>query len=379
VRLAIDASRCTVPRITGTERYAIELIRELIRQNTRHTITLYFRDTPAPDLFPPSEHIHYKVIPFRRAWTHLRFAAELWGDRPDVTFVPAHTLPFAFPGRAVVTVHDLGFCYFPDAHPARQRLYLDWTTRYSAGRATLVLADSGATAADLTNFYGTAQGKVRVVYPGVEKPSPQTPLPHGEGLQSAASEQANAGKGDIRAKYSLPERYFLFIGTLQPRKNIARLVEAFRLWQGTHPGDPTGLVLAGGKGWLYDPAWGEGVEGVHITGYIDEADKAALYSGALALVFPSLYEGFGFPVVEAMGCGAPVIASDTSSLPELVGDAGLLVNPLYVEAITSAMTRLSDDASLRDTLREKGYRQAATFTWAAAGAAALSALEEAGR
>jgi glycosyltransferase involved in cell wall biosynthesis len=382
VRLAIDASRCTVPRITGTERYAIELIRELIRQNTRHDITLYFRDVPPPDLFPQSEHVRYKFIPFRRAWTHLRFAADLWRDRPDVTFVPAHTLPFAFPGRAVVTVHDLGFRYFPAAHPARQRLYLDWTTRYSAARATLVLADSGATAADLMTFYGTPPGKVRVVYPGVINPHPPAPSPLRRERESESPSLRSGegfGVGSIRTKYHLPERYFLFIGTLQPRKNIARLVEAFRLWQGTHPGDSTGLVLAGGKGWLYDPAWAEGVEGVHITGYIDEADKAALYAGALALVFPSLYEGFGFPVVEAMGCGAPVIASDTSSLPELVGDAGLLVNPLYVEAITSAMTRISDDAPLRESLREKGYRQAAKFTWEATGAAALSALEEAAK
>jgi glycosyltransferase involved in cell wall biosynthesis len=182
----------------------------------------------------------------------------------------------------------------------------------------------------------------------------------------------------VKQKYSLPERYFLFIGTLQPRKNIGRIVEAYRAWRVQHPHDRAGLVLAGGKGWLYDPVWAEGVEGVHLPGYIDDADKGALYAGAIALVFPSLYEGFGFPVIEAMQYGTPVIASNTSSLPELVGVAGLLVDPLNVTAIAEAMSQLSDDEGLRIRLRERGYEQAAKFTWEAAGTQALRALERAG-
>jgi len=364
VRIAIDASRSTVWRVTGTEHYAIELIRAIIRQNTHHDITLYFRDSPSPDLFPLSNQVCYKIIPFRRAWTHLRFAAALWHDRPDVTFVPAHTLPIAFPGRAVVTVHDLGFKYFPQAHPIRQRLYLDWTTRYSARRAALILADSQATARDLINYYGTPADKIHVVYPGVEK---LNPLPHGEGRTET-----------VQQKYRLPERYFLFIGTLQPRKNIARIVAAYQVWKTAHPGDPAGLVLAGGAGWLYDLAWVEGVEGIYMPGYIDDTDKTALYAGSLALVFPSLYEGFGFPVIEAMRGGAPVIASSTSSLPELVGDAGLLVDPLDVGDIAAAMGKISDDDGLRGHLRERGYAQAAHFTWARAAHGALAAFEQIG-
>ncbi|MBC7813984.1 MAG: glycosyltransferase family 4 protein, partial [Burkholderiales bacterium] len=344
LRIAIDTSRTTLERVTGTERYARELIRALIQRNTQHEITLYFRDEPAPDLFPHSDRVQQRVIAFPRLWTHLGFAGALWRDRPDVTFVPAHTLPLAFPGRAVVTVHDLGFRYFPDAHPKHHRLYLDWTTRYSARRADIVLADSAATANDLTRFYGMPQEKIRVVYPGVDIP----PI------------------GDIEAvrrKYNLPERYWLFVGTLQPRKNIANIVRAYAYWRNAYPNEDIGLVLAGGKGWLYDPAWVEGVEGVHLTGFVDEADKGALYAGALALVFPTLYEGFGFPVVEAMGCGTPVICSNTSSLPELTGDAALLVDPLDVREITAAMSRISTEPDLRELLRERGYAQAAKFTW----------------
>jgi glycosyltransferase involved in cell wall biosynthesis len=356
VRIAIDASRCTVPRVTGTENYAIQLIRALIRLNTTHHLTLYFRDQPRPDLFPDSSLVEQRVIPFRRMWTHIWFAAVIWRDRPDVTFVPAHTLPILFPGRAITTVHDLGFKYFPQAHPTSQRLYLDWTTRYSARRADIILADSQATADDLGKHYGTSPTKIRVIYPGVDKPI----------------------TGDVEAtrrKYNLPERYFLFIGTLQPRKNIARLVQAYAQWRKQHPADATALVLAGGKGWLYDEAWTSGVEGIHLTGYIDDADKGALYTGALALVFPSLYEGFGFPVLEAMTCGTPVIASNTSSLPELVGGAGLLVDPLNIEAIVTAMNQLSNDSYLRQYYSQLGYPQAEKFTWYAAAGQLLSALE----
>lgn len=346
MRIALDASRTTVARVTGTERYALELIRALIRQNTQHDITLYFRDPPADGLFPLSDKTEERIMPFPRAWTHLRFAAALWQSRPDLTFVPAHTLPFFFPGRSMVTVHDLGFKHFPDSHTANSRRYLDITTRHSANRAKVVLADSRATADDLMRFYDIPVNKIHVVYPGVEAPQ----------------------KGDvnaIRAKYHLPERYFLFIGTLQPRKNIARIVQAYAKYRsGTD--DPAGLVLAGGKGWLFDEQWVAGVEGVQLTGYFDEADKGALYRGAIGLVFSTLYEGFGFPVIEAMYADIPVIASNTSSLPELVGDAGLLVDPLNIGDIASAMHKLDTNPLLRTALVTKGAHQRGKFTWEAA-------------
>ena len=359
MHIAIDASRTTVTRATGTERYALEVIRAIVQQNSNHQITLYFRDKLPADLLPPNPLVKQRAIPFRCAWSHLRFAAALWQDRPDVTFVPAHTLPLAFPGRAVVTVHDLGYKHFPQSHPVRSRLYLDWTTRFSANRATIVLADSQATVEDLHRFYGTAYAKTRVVYPGVQPP-----------IQSRAQE--------VREKYGLPSGYFLFLGTLQPRKNIARIVQAYTRYR-QRAQNPAELVLAGKKGWMFDEGWVQGVEGVHITGYVDENDKGALYAGAEALVFTTLYEGFGFPVLEAMHCGTPVIASTTSSLPELVGDAGLLVNPLDVEAIAAAMLQIDQNEALSKTLRERGYRQTERFSWTQAGEQALNALEEAAR
>lgn len=358
MHIAIDASRTTVAKVTGTEHYALQMIRAIITRNTANTFTLYFREPPVPDLFPQAQQVSQRVIPFPRAWTHVRLAAELLRDRPDLLWVPAHALPFAFPGRAAVTVHDLGYRYFPEAHPANQRRYLDLTTRTSTARASVVLADSRATADDLTRFYGTPPGKIQVVYPGVDVPE-------------------ISDIDAVRRKYALPDRYFLFIGTLQPRKNIARIAAAYKHWQVAHPDDPAALVLAGARGWLFDPAWLEGIDRVILTGYVDAADKGALYAGALALIFPSLYEGFGFPVLEAMGCGVPVVCSNTSSLPELAGDAALLVDPLSVEAAADAMARLSKDATLRADLSERGKAQATRFTWDTAASAALAALESA--
>jgi glycosyltransferase involved in cell wall biosynthesis len=367
VRIAIDASRTTIAARTGTENYALQLIRALLALGSSHEITLYFRDEPAPDLFAAYRNVNHKVIPFPRLWTHIRFAAELWKDRPDVTFVPAHALPLFFPGKAVATVHDLGYRFFPQAHPAFERRYLELTTRTSSWRASRILADSLATKRDLIAEYAVKEDKIAVVYPGVE------------GLRRADTADIAA----VRAKYHLPERYFLFLGTLQPRKNITRLIEAFARYCTDSADNDISLVLAGKRGWLIEqplqlalnalPAAQR--ERIILTGYVEDGEVVPLYSGALALVFPSLYEGFGFPVLEAMHCGTPVLCSNTSSLPELAGDAALLVDPLNIEAIANGMAQLATDSALRDALVQKGYQQVTKFTWNQAAGLTLQVLE----
>lgn len=358
MRIAVDASRTTRAQRTGTENYALNLLRALLASDLVNQYTFYFRDTPDTQLFPIHQNMNARIIPFKRMWTHVRLAAALWRTHPDLTFVPAHTLPFAFPGRSVVTVHDLGYIYFPQAHTATGRRYLDWTTRYSARRAAAILADSEATKRDLVANYHTDPRKIHVVYPGVE------------GLTRAPANEI----ARVRAKYHLPERYLLFLGTLQPRKNITRLVLAYRAWREAHPADANiALVLAGRRGWLTLQIE---AEGVIETGFIADADVAALYSGALALVFPSLYEGFGFPVIEAMRCGTPVLTSNTSSLPELSGDAALLVDPLDVAQIAEGIACLVTDIGMRERFIANGYAQAARFTWSAAAARTLQIFNQ---
>lgn len=365
LRIAIDASRTTADQPTGTENYARRLIQHFVAANLSREepqdITLYFRDAPPAGLFPSNSVTRQIVVPWRRAWTHLRFARELWASRPDVCFVPAHSLPLLFPGPALVTAHDLGYRRFPAAHPPWQRRYLDITTAHSQRRATLILADSQATADDLSRFYNTPPEKIRVLYPGVDADS----------LVFEAKDIAR-----VRERFQLPEQYFLFIGTLQPRKNIRGIVEAFARWQELVGDRQTGLVLAGGKGWLFDESWLDRAENVRMLGYIDEEDKGALLSQALALLFPSFYEGFGFPLIEAMICGTPVIASASSSLPELVGDAGLLVDARDTAAISAAMQRYYSDSQLRESMIRKGKQRAATFTWQRAAAQLQAVFDE---
>jgi glycosyltransferase involved in cell wall biosynthesis len=303
-----------------------------------------------------------RLIPFPRLWTHVRLAWELLTaqPRPEVLFVPAHVLPLIHPLPSVVTVHDLGYRYFPEAHPLGQRLYLDWSTSFSAHAATHLLADSHATARDLSRFYGTPTEKITVVYPGRDETLRRVdPAP-------------------TRAKYHLPENYFLHVGTLQPRKNLLRLMDAFAASQ--LPSAMCALVLAGRPGWLSAPILEKArAHNIRLLDYVPDDDLAGLYSGATAFVFPSLYEGFGFPVLEAMACGVPVICSNTSSLPEVAGDAALLVDPLDIAALASAMTRLFVDEALRTKLVARGYEQIKKFSWATAAESVLKVLLAAAR
>jgi glycosyltransferase involved in cell wall biosynthesis len=365
LHIAIDASRTTVTARTGTENYALNIIRALVDLRPPHRITLYFRDRPKPNLFRTFPNVRHRIIPMPRFWTHVGFARELWRERPDVTFVPAHTLPLMFPGQAVVTVHDLGYRFFPEAHPTPQRAYLDRTTRYSARRASRILVDSEATKRDLIGEYHTSLDKIEVVYPGVEE------------LQRASVFEISA----MRKKFKLPEKYLLFLGTLQPRKNLVRLMQAFASYM-ANGGDPAiHLVIAGKRGWLVDDVLSAvppaARDKVIFTGYVNDEDVAALYSGALALTFPSLYEGFGFPVLEAMRCGTPVLCANTSSLPELAADAAILVDPLDVDAMTHGIDRLVRDTTLRERLIQMGTEQVKQFTWQRAAILTLRTLEAA--
>jgi glycosyltransferase involved in cell wall biosynthesis len=384
--LGIDASRATRARRTGTEGYAYHLIRELIplAGQRGHGLRLYYNQAPAPDLFPAAEHVETVHIPFPRLWTHVRLGWELRQRQPDVFFTPAHVIPLTFRGPAVATVHDLGYHHFPQAHTRFQVAYLHWSTRHNVRRSRQILADSRATRQDLIHFYDVPPQKVTVVYPGVD-PS----------LAPVTDEQVLAR---VRKQYGINRPYMLYLGTLQPRKNLQRLVEAYVASDVPHQ-----LVLAGKAGWLAQPILdtifshqspgtqqaastlepsAPGLQApisdrIHITGYVAEADKAALLSGATALLFPSLYEGFGFPVLEAQACGTPVLSADNSSMPEIANDSALLVDAQDTGAIGEGIRRLAEDEALRERLVQAGKKNAGRFTWRRAARQALALLEEA--
>lgn len=366
--IGIDASRALSAQRTGTENYSLQVIRHLLALDSPHRFRLYCPRPPQPGLFalpdaPPNPRVEVRVIPFPRLWTHIRLSLEVTQHPPDVLFVPSHVLPILHPRRSVVTVHDLGYHLFPAAHKPLDRLYLVYSTRFNAHSAARVLADSAATRDDLVHFTGVSADKVTVVYLGRD----ETLYPVADPEQLASVRQ-RLGLG--------ASPYILYIGTLQPRKNLVRLLDAFAAVQPYHP--ELRLVLAGKPGWLSEPILQRAAalgNTVLLPGFVPDADLPALLTAALAFAFPSLHEGFGFPVLEAQACGTPVLAADTSSLPEVAGNGALLVDPLDSEAITAGLRRLVEDATLRKQLRTAGFANLARFSWQRCAEQTLAALE----
>jgi len=364
--IGIDASRALRARRTGTENYSLQLIRHLLALGSEHAFRLYC-DRVVPDgVFGSEATPELRVMPFPRLWTHVRLSWEMVRQPPDVLFIPAHVLPLHHPRRSVVTIHDLGYLRYPEAHTRRQRVYLRWSTGWNAHRSAHLLVDSEATKADLVARYRVPPEKMTVVYPGWD----ETLRP----LTDAAALAA------VRARYGLEQPYILHVGTLQPRKNLVRLVEAFARMRDAD----IQLVLAGKKGWLAEPIFRKVEElrlgdAVRFPGYVEDADLSALLSGAACFAFPSLHEGFGFPVLEAQACGTPVVASNISSVPEVAGDAALLVDPHDTEALAAALGRVLHDEVLRADLIKGGFANVQRFSWRRCAEQTLAVLERVGR
>jgi glycosyltransferase involved in cell wall biosynthesis len=307
-----------------------------------------------------------------RIWHRARLPIpiEAMIGRMDLFHEPDFVLPPTLPRtRTVLTVHDLTFIRDPESAFPRLRHYLNRVVPRSVARATRVLADSAATQSDLVELLGTPAEKVTVLYGGVD--ARFVPVREPERLAA------------IRVKYGIgDEPFILGIGTLQPRKNYKRLIQAFSNLK--PPTSNLKLAIAGEKGWMYDDIFSKvkqlGLEGhVLFPGFVDDDDLPALYSAAEMLAYPSIYEGFGLPLLEAMACGTPVVTSVTSSLPELAGDAALLVEPTDVDAIATAMRRLLQDADLRRRLVAAGFEQGRKFTWEKAAAQLLGIYEDMAR
>ncbi|MGQ9716465.1 MAG: glycosyltransferase family 4 protein [Anaerolineae bacterium] len=359
MHIAIDYTAAVQQR-AGIGRYTRELIGALLRlpeaQSHRYTLFAAAGGRSVPVDLPLSSAVRLRFLPLSDEWAarlwhraRLPIPVETFTGPVDLFYSPDFVLPPTLSRtRTLLTVHDLSFLRYPDHFVPKLVRYLERVVPASVARAERVLADSEATRADLIRLLGVPPEKVEVLYSGVDarfRPEPES------------GEQER-----LRTRYGLDRPYVLSVGTLQPRKNFVRLIRAFaRL-----PATGRMLVIAGSRGWLYESVLEEAArhpDRVRVLGFVEDADLPALYRGADLFVFPSFYEGFGLPVLEAMACGVPVVCSGVSSLPEVAGDAALLVDPEDEEGLSQAMERVLEDEGLRQEMAARGRARAARFTW----------------
>ena len=360
--IGIDASRAFSSQRTGTENYSYQLIKSIAKLDSRHSYLLYTRKVREEEVKKAfnwssiPQNITIRNITFSRLWTQLGLASEVLFNPPDILFVPAHTLPVLRSPKikTVVTIHDLGYEFLPDYHQFPHKLYLNKSTEYAVDQATRLIAVSKATKQDLIKKLNCPEEKIEVIYEGYDK-------------EKFKNQDSKIKIDKVLNKYNLYNPFILFVGTLQPRKNIVRLIEAFSLIA-TSIKKPVDLVIAGNKGWMYEeilaaPKKYKIENQVKFLGYTIEEDLSDLYSSTLCFCLPSLFEGFGLPVLEAMACGSPVLISRTSSLPEVAGDAGIYVDPLNIQEIAQNLKAIISSKNLRLLKRKQSLEQAKKFSW----------------
>ncbi len=379
MRIGIDYTAAARQR-AGIGRYTRELVTALLTLDSPHRYTLFAATGGLPredwqdevDRLTAICHspLTVRALPLSDDWLarlwhrlHLPLPVELITGPLELFYSPDFVLPPTRRAtRTLLTVHDLSFLHYPEAFVPTLRRYLERVVPRSVARADHVLADSEATRADLIAHLETEPEKVDVLYSGVD---PRF------GPEFKAGEREHLEK-----RYGVGDQpYILSVGTIQPRKNYIRLIRAFASLRAE-----ARLLIAGGKGWLYEEIFAEAEkhETVRLLGFVEDEDLPALYRNAALFAFPSLYEGFGLPVLEAMACGTPVVCSDVSSLPEVAGDAALLVDPLDTDALAGAMARVLGDADLCQAMIARGLQQAARFTWERAARQLLEMLETLG-
>lgn len=344
-------------RRAGVSHYVEQLIHHLARIDQANRYTIYTtRGLGACELgLPP----HFAVCPSRMPtinprvripWEQIYAPWLLWRGGASLFHGTLNVAPFFSPVPTIITIHDLAFIRFPHTFRAHNRTYLDLATRLSARRATRILAVSEHTKREVVGLLGVPPERVVVTH---------------DAARAHFRPPEPAALAAFRARHGLPEQFVLYVGTLEPRKNLVTLLEAYSQ---VIRSCPVPLLVGGGKGWLYGDVFRRldelGLrERVNFVGYLEEEELPLWYAAATMFVFPSIYEGFGMPPLEAMACGTPVITSNSASLPEVVGKAGIMVPPTDADALATAIVRLLDDASLREELRERGLRRAAAFSW----------------
>ena len=366
----------------GIGRYTRELTHAVIAQGSEHRYTLFYAaggiGQSSPYLAelrqlcvanPAIRAVPIPIAPRRltQIWQRLRLPMpiELFTGRLDVLHAPDFVLP-PTRARTLLTIHDLSFLVHPELAAPGMVRYLSSAVPRSVRRANGVLADSEATRQALDQLLPDSRRSIKVVYPGVSPRFQPLPTPDIEA---------------VRLRLHLPARFLLFVSTLEPRKNLARLLEAFARLEEQPATRDLHLVIGGRRGWLYDDIFAtiERLnlgERIRLLDFVDDNDLPALYNLAWAFTYPSIYEGFGLPALEALACGTPVLTANNSSLPEVVGDAAVLVDAESIDSITDGLVRISTDETLRATLKAGGPARASQFRWEHAAQQVLRAYDQ---
>jgi len=357
--VVVDVS-AAVNSKAGLGRYAASLVQHLQHTWVGPDLHLFYNRRPGGALPPALAHLPARRVtlgykPWRMLiwWAHLAHIPlnALLPPHTRLFHATEHLLPPLRHIPTVLTVHDLIFERFPQYHKRLNRLFLTRAMPLFTRRASAIIAISQATAADLVHFYGIPRERIHVIY---EAPAPHFRPPPEEEIRR------------VRRAYGLPPRYMLTVGTIEPRKNLGRLLQAFEQLHGQ--GLVDGLVIVGAKGWLYESFFQQLAQSpvrdhVHLPGFVPDADLPPLYAGATLFVLPSLFEGFGLPALEAMASGAPVALARSGALPEVGGDAACYFDPTRVEEMVRVLGKCLDDAALREHMRQAGLAQAARFSW----------------
>lgn len=364
MKIGIDASRYKTEQPTGVEWYSFHLLNNLILlfgRDHHQEVRLYLqKDLDFAEELPFN--VKKRIIPGLKFWTQLRLSFEMRKNKVDLLFVPSHILPLYTPKKTVITIHDLAFMYpeLKSAYDLKNSFLLKWSTKKAVKKAYRIIVPSESTKQDLIKFFNCPEEKIRVIYHG-------GPELRGED-NPVIKKWKNSEQLEIFSKFGLKENqlYMLYIGRIEFKKNLTRVVEAFKRFSQEFPGWK--LVLAGKPGQGYEDILKSisdlgMAEQVILTGYISEAEKYFLLSRCRFFVFPTLCEGFGLPILEAMAFRKPILTSNKSSMPEIAGKAGYLVNPLVTAEISVGMKRLASDGMMISKLIVEGEKQLEKFSW----------------
>lgn len=366
--IGIDGNEANLKKRVGIGEYSYELLCNLAKLNTENTeFRIYLKDKPVLDLPPKNDRWKYRILKPGKAWTQWRLPLDLYLDRkkPDVFFTPSHYAPRFSPIPTVISVMDLSYIHFPKLFNSHDLYQLKNWTAYSVKKAATILTISKSSKNDIINEYKVPAERVIVTYPGYKEVKTLTPRVY--------------GMNQLKTKYNISDNFILFVGTLQPRKNISRLIEAVSLLEEKN----IELVIVGKRGWLFEeiletPKRLNIEKRVKFLENVNDEDLMELYSKAKCFVLPSLYEGFGLPVIEAMKAGCPVITSNVSSLPEAGGDACLYVDPEDTGDIAAKISELINNQKLRKKLIAKGHKQVMKFSWRKTAEQTLKVLKDLG-